>query len=115
MISRKQYQVLRYIRFLSGTTGKGYQRNKDLYDYLVTEGYLKKEIVRGFSGFAVTQKGYAEMYAFKVEHFRFWFPSVVSLFALAASILSLATTNPEFWQDVQTALRCLLSFLRIQH
>lgn len=111
MLSRKQYQKLFWISFFNGTTAKNYYKRKDLYTYLFTEGYLLKCEVRGYNGYIVSEKGRAAMYAFKCEHFRFWFPSAVSLFALASSILSLATTNPDFWQDVQKALEYLRSLI----
>lgn len=109
MISRKQFRKLRRISLFRGTTAKDYERHKLLYDYLRVNDYIRKRPVRGYNGYIVTEKGYAEMYSFRVEHFRFWFPSVVSVFALFASILSLATTNPDFWQGVLRVLQELLA------
>lgn len=113
MISKRQFRKLRWISFLNGTTAKDYEKRKMLYDYLKSEQYIRKDTVRGYSGYIVTEKGYAEMYTYRMEHFRFWFPSIVSLFALAASVLSLATSNPEFWKDAQKAVSSLLNAFRL--
>lgn len=112
MISRKQFRKLRRISLLGGTTAKDYEKRKALYDYLRSNNYIRSALVRGYSGYIVTEKGYAEMYTFRMEHFRFWFPSVVSVLALFASILSLATTNPDFWQGALQALREFLSLFQ---
>lgn len=112
MISRRQYKKLRRIAIFNGTAAKDYNKKKALYDYLKAESYIRIESVRGYSGFVVTEKGHAEMYTYRMEHFRFWFPSIVSLFALAASFLSLATSNPEFWQGVQQVVEHFLAAFR---
>ena len=101
LLSPRQYRKLRQISLFGGTTAKDYGKNKRMYDYLKSENFIISDNIRGYNGFIVTQKGYSAMYQYRVEHFRFWFPSIVSLLALAASILSLATTNPEFWQSVR--------------
>ena len=112
MISRKQFRKLRRISLFRGTTARDYEKQKLLYDYLLLNNYIQKCAVRGYSGYIVTEKGYAEMYSFRVEHFRFWFPSVVSVLALFASILSLATANPDFWKCALQALQEFLSLFQ---
>ena len=112
MISRKQFNKLRSIAFFGGTTAKDYSKRKCLYDYLHSNDLIRTEEVRGYSGYTVTEKGYAEMYAFRTEHYRFWFPSVVSVLALITSILTLATANPAAWQGVLQVLEEFLSAFR---
>lgn len=56
----------------------------------------------------ITQSGYAEIYSFKVEHFRFWIPSVISLIALLTSILSLSTTAPDVWNRILQVLSSVI-------
>ena len=109
MLSPRQYRKLKQISLFGGTTARDYDRNKRMYDYLKSENYIIRNDTRGYNGFAVTEYGYSAMYQYRVEHFRFWFPSIVSLLALGASILSLATTNPAFWQNVQGWVRGLQS------
>lgn len=109
MLSPRQYRKLKRVSLFCGTTARDYDKNKRLYDYLNHENYLIRDNVRGYRGFSVTEYGYSAMYQYKVEHFRFWFPSIVSLIALAASFLSLATTNPAFWQSVQEWVQGLIA------
>lgn len=109
MLSPRQYRKLKRISLFGGTTARDYNKHKRLYDFLRSENYLIKDDIRGYRGFTITEYGHSAMYQYRVEHFRFWFPSIVSLLALTASILSLATTNPEFWQSVQEWVQGLKS------
>ena len=107
MISKKQYRKLRLIQLFNGTTAKDYGKRGDLYDYLKSKKLIKYDEVRGYRGYKVTEEGMAEMYTYRMEHFRFWFPSIVSVLALIASFLSIIASNPEFLKNVQEWLRAI--------
>lgn len=107
MLSPRQYRKLKQISLFGGTTAKDYSKNKRLYDHLKSEMYLVSDDIRGYMGFSVTEHGYSAMYQYRVEHFRFWFPSIVSLLALATSILSVFVTNPEFLKSVRELVQGL--------
>ena len=88
MISGKQYRKMKWLVRLNGTTGRDSGKYADMYKYLLSQDYIRKAEVRGYSGYVVTERGRAAMHAYKTDSFRFWFPSIISLLALAVSILS---------------------------
>lgn len=108
MISKKQYRFLKKMHLFHGSIDSG-NKNHELFQFLAHEGLIKHANVREHYGYVVTQKGYSEMYAYKVEHFRFWLPTIISLFALATSILSLSSANPDFWKNAQELFSSVLN------
>lgn len=89
MLSKEQYKKLRSMVAHHGTDGRDEDKFRDMYKYFLTQDYIRRAAVRGLSGYVVTERGHAAMYAYKTENFRFWFPSVISVLALVASILSI--------------------------
>ncbi len=90
MITRKQYKKLKSIYRSNGTTAKDFDRNRDLYYFLIQKGYIYKCHVRGFAGYIVTQEGEVEMKIYKEDLFRFWVTTIVSFAALVVSIIAIA-------------------------
>ena len=91
MLSRKQFRKLKKIALFGGTRALDYNRNHEIYEYLLQQGYVRKADVRGYRGYIVSQAGYAAIHAHSTENFRFWFPSVISILALAVSFLAVLT------------------------
>ena len=88
MISGKQYRKMKWLVRLNGTTGRDSVKYADMYKYLLSQDYIRKAEVRGYSGYVVTERGLSAMHTYKTDSFRFWFPSIVSLLALAVSIFA---------------------------
>lgn len=89
MISKAQYKKLKQIDKHNGTTGKDYGSQREMYDYLLSEKLIYKADVRNYRGYRVSQKGYSEIYSYKIENFRFWVPTTISILALIFSCLSI--------------------------
>lgn len=90
MITRKQYKKLKSIYRSNGTTSKDFERNRELYLFLSGKGYIRKQEVRGYGGYVVTQEGEIEMKAYREDLFRFWVTTIISFVALITSIVSIA-------------------------
>lgn len=88
MISGKQYRKMKRLVRLCGTTGRDSGKYEDMYKYLLSQDYIRRAEVRGYSGYVVTERGRAAMHVYRTDSFRFWFPSIVSLMALAVSIFA---------------------------
>lgn len=89
LIVREHYKKLKSLIKNNGSTGTDYAQNKELYDYLLSCGFIKKADVKGYRGFAVTESGKVQIRLYKNDNFRFWFPAVVSVVALIVSVLAI--------------------------
>lgn len=90
-MDKSHYKKLKRILLLKGTKAKDYRSNRDLYVFLVKEGYLKKAVVRGFYGYKVTEKGKSAMYDYKCEKFRFRLTTFLTILGILISIVALLT------------------------
>lgn len=90
MITRRQYKKLKSIYRADGTTAKDINQNRELYRFLSSKGYIKRQEVRGYNGYVVTQEGEIEMKLYREDIFRFWITTIISFVALIASIISIA-------------------------
>jgi succinate dehydrogenase/fumarate reductase flavoprotein subunit len=88
MITSKQYWLMRKILKKNGTTAQDYE-NHDIYLYLSEKGFLRKQAVRGYMGYVVTQDGEVAMEAYRDDVYRYRITTLISLIALITSIFSL--------------------------
>ena len=104
MITRKQYKKLKSIYHSNGTTAKDSDRNREMYRFLAGKNYIRKQEVRGYMGYVVTQEGEIEIKAYREDLFRFWVTTIISFIALVVSIISIAIQT----EPVQRLLERLL-------
>lgn len=116
MINSRQYKMLKKIseHNLFEYTELS-QNESDIISFLANQGFIAyaadpntESRISHKKYCQITQAGYAEIYSFKVEHFRFWLPSVISLIALLTSILSLSTTAPDVWNRILQVLSSVI-------
>ena len=116
MINSRQYKMLKKIsehnlfEFTDFSEGE-----TEIISFLANQGFIAytadpntESRISHKKYCRITQSGYAEIYSFKVEHFRFWIPSVISLIALITSILSLSTTAPDVWNRILQVLSSVI-------
>ncbi len=105
MLNPKQYRKLKSIQMLNGTKAKDYDKNKDLYIFFLQQGFVKRKEVGGYEGYIITPKGDSAIYSYKVEHYRFWVPTLISFIALVVSIASFITKNEELLKSLKELLQ----------
>lgn len=111
MLTPHQYRKLKSIQMFNGTKAKDYGKNTDLYKFFLQNGLVKRKEVGGYQGYVITPKGDSELYSYKVEHYRFWVPTLISFIALVVSIASFVIKNEELILLLKELLLLLKSFL----
>lgn len=89
MITRTHYLKLKQILNSNGTEAKDYNKNKELYDFLCAEKYIKKSNVRNYNGYTVTEFGKVQIKLYKDDTRRFGITTFISSVALITSIVSI--------------------------
>lgn len=105
MLTPHQYQKLKSIQLLKGTKAIDYDKNADLYKFFLRKGLIKRQEVHGYQGFVITPDGDNELYLYKLERYRFWLPTILSIIAILTSILAVFTQNGELWQILKELLQ----------
>lgn len=89
MICKEHYVFLKNILKNNGTEATDYDENKDLYNFLSSNRYIKSSVVRGCKGYIITEYGKIAIRTYKNDNFRFWFPSVISIIAIVLSAFAI--------------------------
>lgn len=87
MITGKQYRLMKSVLKNNGTTAQDTE-NHEMYRYLASKGFLRKQPVRGYEGYVVTQDGEVEMKIYREDTYRFKVTTAISFIALITSIIS---------------------------
>lgn len=105
MITREQYRMLNSILKSNGTTAKDYPLNREMYDFLFSQQYIKKYDVRGYRGYIVTELGKIEMKAYREDIYRFRITTILSVIAIITSIFSIAIQTEPVRQLLEQLLK----------
>lgn len=88
MITAKQYRLMKKVLKSNGSTAQDHE-NHELYQYLTYKGFLRKQAVRGYMGYVVTQDGEVEMKAYLEDIYKYYITTAISFVALITSIVAI--------------------------
>ena len=92
-MSREQYWFLVHVRRFIKVMASDVHLDRSDLSYLVKRGYVK-HISNAFTGgsdnyYQLTGAGRAAMHSYWLENYRWWIPVILSIIAIALSLLSL--------------------------
>ncbi len=87
MLSFKQYRKLKQMKLLGGCKPAKNEKERELYNYLLSERLIVRAYYKNTRGYKISQKGHAALREYKVERIRFWLPIIISSLALIISVL----------------------------
>lgn len=114
MLTKKQYKFLKKISKNEMYCGDLHESGDKIFLYLLNKKFIETYLVcpdndiyqRNAKSYCrITQDGEVELKLYRQENYRFWIPTILSVFAIIASFLVVFTQNAELWQLLKSLLQ----------